>query len=260
MPRSLWTGASGMAAQQVSVDVISNNIANVNTTGFKKQRASFQDLFYATPHLPGTATGSQGASPSGIQIGHGVKLTATPRTFTEGNIEVTDGEYDMAIEGAGFFEIQLPDGTSGYTRAGDFRPDGDGNMVNPDGYYLIPNITIPQDADTLSISPNGIVTVVQGNTQTDIGQISLVRFANPSGLVSSGRNLFFESPASGSPQSGNPGDTSFGTIRQGALERSNVEVVSELVNLIVAQRAYELNSKSITTSDQMLQTANDIAR
>ncbi len=260
MPRALWTGASGMIAQQTNVDVIANNIANVNTTGFKRQRASFQDVFYATPQAPGARVGEQGQSPTGIQIGHGVKLAATPRTFTIGNIEITDGEYDMSIEGDGFFEVVRPDGSSGYTKAGDFRPDGDGNLVTPDGYYLVPQLTIPLDTQGVSISSTGIVTAIQGTTQSQIGQISLVRFANNAGLIATGRNIFLESTASGTPQTGNPGDTAFGTIRQGALEKSNVEVVSELVNLIVAQRAYELNSKSITTSDEMLKQANDIVR
>lgn len=260
MPRALWTGASGMIAQQTNVDIIANNIANVNTSGFKKQRASFQDVFYATPQAPGSRVGEQGQSPTGIQIGHGVKLAATPRTFTPGNIEITDGQFDMVIEGDGFFEVVLPDGSSAYTRAGEFRPDGDGNMVTPDGYYLVPQITIPDDAEQISISSTGIITVIQGTNQNQVGQVSLVRFANPAGLMAMGRNLFLESAASGTPQTGNPGDTAFGAIRQGAIERSNVEVVSELVNLIVAQRAYELNSRSITTSDEMLQQANDIVR
>lgn len=260
MPRALWTGASGMTAQQTNVDVIANNIANVNTTGFKRQRTTFQDIFYATPQAPGARISDQGQSPTGIQIGHGTKVSGTPRIFTEGNLEITDGQFDMAIEGPGFFSVVLPDGSTAYTRAGDFRPDGDGNLVTPDGFYLDPQITIPDDADQVSISPTGVVTVIQGTSQSEVGQITLTRFANPSGLIATGRNLFIETVASGTPQTGNPGDTSFGTIRQGAIERANVEIVSELVNLIVAQRAYEMNSRTITTADEMLQQANDLVR
>jgi flagellar basal-body rod protein FlgG len=260
MPRALWTGASGMAAQQTNVDVIANNIANVNTTGFKRQKASFQDLFYEVRSAPGAPSGNSSLNPTGVQLGHGVQLTSTSRIFTEGNLEVTGGKTDMAIEGDGFFKVLLPDGSNAYTRGGDFRPDADGNLVTPDGYYLDPRITIPSDATDINISTTGVVSVIQGTAQSEIGTITLSRFQNPAGLVATGRNLFLETVASGTPEDGNPGDISFGTLRQGALENSNVEVVTELVNLIVAQRAFELNSRSISVSDQMLQTANDIAR
>ena len=260
MPRALWTGASGMVAQQTNVDVIANNIANVNTTGFKRERVNFQDLFYDIQSAPGTKASDQGRNPTGTQIGHGVKLSSTPRIFTQGNIEVTGNETDMAIEGDGFFAVTLPDGSLAYTRAGDFRADGDGNLVTPDGYYLEPRITIPNDATQVSIGTTGVVTVLVNNAQQDVGTITLTRFRNPAGLVGAGRNLFTESVASGSPQQSTAGSTGYGSIRSGTLEKANVEIVTELVNLIVAQRAYELNSKSITTSDQMLQTANDIVR
>jgi flagellar basal-body rod protein FlgG len=260
MPRALWSGASGMVAQQTNVDVIANNIANVNTTGFKRETVNFQDLFYDVQVTPGAKAGNQGMNPTGVQIGNGVKLSSTPRIFTTGNIEVTGGTYDVAIEGDGFFALTLPDGSQAYTRAGDFRVDADGNLVTPDGYYLEPRITIPADATQVAIGPTGIVTVLVGNTQSDIGTIQLSRFRNNAGLVGTGRNLFTKTVASGEPTTGNPGDLGYGGLRSGALEKSNVEIVTELVNLIVAQRAFELNSRSISTSDQMLQTANDLVR
>ncbi len=257
MPRALWTGASGMAAQQINVDVIANNIANVNTTGFKRQRTNFQDLFYDIQAQPGAKASDLGRNPTGTQIGTGVKLSGTPRIFTAGNIEVTGDPTDLAIDGEGFFRITMPDGsTDGYTRAGDFRIDENGNMVTPDG-YLVPGISgIDPQQGPVSIGTTGEVT--QGTSTR--GQINLIRFANPSGLVAVGRNLFTETVASGAPEEVTPGSLGVGTIRSGALEKSNVEVVTELVNLIVAQRAYEANSKSIKTADQMLSTANEIIR
>ena len=260
MPHALWTGASGMTAQQTNVDIIANNIANVNTTGFKRQRVNFQDLFYDTPVAPGTRSSDQGLNPTGTQIGHGVKLSSTPRIFTPGNIEVTNNEFDLAIEGEGFFAVTMPDGTSAYTRAGDFRPDGEGNLVTPDGFYLEPRLTIPDGTTQVSISTSGVVTVINNNTQTEVGTITLTRFRNPSGLLAMGRNLFSETIASGPPTHGTAGVDGLGGLRSGAIEKANVEIVNELVNLIVAQRAFEMNSKSITTSDQMLQTANEIVR
>jgi flagellar basal-body rod protein FlgG len=257
MPRALWTGASGMAAQQTNVDVIANNIANVNTVGFKRQRANFQDLFYDVVVQPGAKASDLGRNPTGTQIGTGVKLSGTPRIFTAGNIEVTNNPTDLAIDGDGFFKVTLPDGaTDAYTRAGDFRIDANGNMVTPDG-YLVPGVSgIDPQQGPVSISTTGEVT--QGaNTR---GQVNLVRFANNSGLISIGRNLFTESVASGTAEEVTPGSAGVGTIRSGALEKANVEVVTELVNLIVAQRAYEANSKSIQASDQMLRTANEIIR
>lgn len=260
MPRALWTGASGMVAQQTNVDVIANNIANVNTTGFKRERVNFQDVFYDIQVAPGARTSDQGRNPAGTQIGHGVKLSSTPRIFSEGNLEITNIPYDMAIEGDGFFAVSLPDGSRAYSRAGDFRPDGDGNLVTPDGYYLEPRVTIPDGASQITISTSGVVTILLNNVQQEVGTVSLTRFRNPAGLIATGRNLFIESVASGTPQEGTASSDGYGAIRGGALERANVEVVTELVNLIVAQRAYELNSRSITTSDQMLQTANEIVR
>jgi flagellar basal-body rod protein FlgG len=260
MPRALWTGASGMAAQQTNVDVIANNIANVNTNGFKRQTVNFQDLFYDVQTAPGTKSSDDGRNPTGTQIGYGTKVSATPRIFTNGNIEITNVSYDMAIEGDGFFEVTQPDGSAAYTRAGDFRPDGEGNLTSPDGYFLEPRITIPADATQVTISTAGVVTVLVNNVQSDVGTISLARFRNPSGLIAAGRNLFTETIASGAPIITTPGTDGTGTIRGGALEKANVEIVTELVNLIVAQRAFELNSRSITTSDQMLQSANELVR
>ncbi len=260
MPRTLWTGASGMSAQQTNVDVIANNIANVNTNGFKKQRVNFQDLFYDTVVAPGTRVGDEGVNPAGIQVGNGVKVANTPRIFTNGNIEVTGIESNVAIEGDGFFRVSMPDGTEAYTRSGDFRIDPNGNLVTPDGYYLEPRITVPDNIEQLSIGPTGVVSVLQDGNQSDIGQITLTRFRNPTGLVALGRNLFQETQASGPPEEGTPLDPGYGALRGGALEKGNVDVVVELVNLIAAQRAYELNTRTITTADEMLQTANEIAR
>jgi flagellar basal-body rod protein FlgG len=260
MTRTLRTGASGMSAQQLNVDVIANNIANVNTTGFKHQRVNFQDLFYETREAPGTKASDEGRNPTGTQIGNGVRVSSTPRNFNQGTLEITGVETDLAIEGDGFFEVQLPDGTAAYTRAGDFRPDAQGNLVTPEGYYLQPQITIPDNTTQISVSTTGVVTVLVDGAQGDVGQVVLTRFRNPSGLVALGRNLFQETEASGSPQQGTPATPGYGLIRSGALEKANVEVVNELVNMIVAQRAYEMNSKTVRAGDEMMQTANEIRR
>lgn len=260
MPRALWTGASGMQAQQTNVDVIANNIANVNTTGFKRERVEFQDLFYDIISAPGTVAGDQGRNPVGTQVGYGVKISGTPRVFSPGNIEITDVSTNLAIEGRGFFQVNLPDGTAAYTRAGDFLPDAEGNLVTPDGYYLEPRITIPDGATQVSVSPTGSVQVIVNGTQSEVGVSTTVNFRNPSGLIALGRNMFQETEGSGPPQTGTPLDPGYGALRSGVLEKANVEAVTELVNLIVAQRAYEMNTRSIRTSDEMMQTANDIIR
>ncbi|TVR44486.1 MAG: flagellar basal-body rod protein FlgG [Planctomycetota bacterium] len=260
MPRALWSGASGMRAQQTNVDVIANNIANVNTTGFKRQRVEFQDLFYDVTAAPGITAGDQGRSPTGKQIGNGVEISGTPRIFSPGNIEVTNVQTNMAIEGPGFFRVTMPDGTPAYTRAGDFLPDANGDLVTPDGYYLEPRITIPENATQVSISPTGTVVVLVDGDQANVGDITLTNFRNPAGLVAIGRNLFVESVGSGPAQEGNALTPGFGAIRGSAIEKSNVEAVTEMVNLIVAQRAFEMNTKSIRTTDQMMQTANEIVR
>jgi flagellar basal-body rod protein FlgG len=263
MPRALWTAASGMAAQQFNVDLLANNIANINTVGFKKQRTDFQDLYYDVSNQPGARAGQQGRDPTGVQVGTGVAVSGTTRSFSTGSIEPTGRPLDVAIEGDGFFEVQLPDGaTTAYTRAGDFRVDADGRLVTPDGYYLQPAITIPDGVaeSDIAIAADGTVTVKQNNVETVVGQITLARFRNNAGLLAMGRNLFQASEASGVATTGTATSAGFGTLRGAMLEKANVEAVTELVNLIVAQRAYELNSKSITTADQMLRTANELVR
>ncbi len=258
--RALRTGASGMAGQQATVDVIANNIANVNTTGFKRQRVNFQDLMYDVRIAPGTKASDQTVNPSGVQIGTGVRVASTPRVFTDGQLEATGKATDITIEGDGFFEISLPDGETGYTRAGDFNVDLNGNLVTGDGYYLQPQLTIPDNVEQLTVGPTGQVTALIGGATTSLGTITLTRFRNPAGLLAVGRNIFQQTEASGTPQQGTPSTTGFGALRQGALEKSNVEVVTELVRMIVAQRAYEMNSKTVKAADEMMRTANEIAR
>ena len=260
MPRALFTGASGMAAQQTNIDVIANNIANVNTNGFKRQRVNFQDLFYDIVEAPGASVGDQGLTPAGVEIGNGVMISSTPRNFSAGNVEMTGVETNMAIEGEGFFEVLLPDGSTAYTRAGDFLPDRDGNLVTPDGYLLQPQLTIPDETLQVTISTTGEVIVLVNGSQSSIGNVNLTRFQNPAGLVALGRNLFSQTEASGTPQQGSAGDPGFGLIRSSAIEGANVEVVNELVNMIVAQRAFEMNSKSVRAAEEMMRTANDIVR
>ncbi|EAX47458.1 flagellar basal-body rod protein FlgG [Thermosinus carboxydivorans Nor1] len=259
MMRALWTAGSGMVAQQANVDVISNNLANVNTTGFKKSRTDFQDLMYQTIRQAGAATGADTQLPTGIQIGHGVRQVATQKIYTQGNFQQTGNPLDLAIEGDGFFQITLPDGTLAYTRDGAFKKDAQGRIVTSEGYPLEPQIIIPENATELLISADGRVTAkIPGQTDPqDLGQIQIVRFINPAGLDSIGRNLLKETAASGAPVVLNPGTDGAGTLVQQYLEMSNVQVVEEMVNMIVAQRAYEINAKAITTADDMLgQVAN----
>jgi len=262
MMRSLWTAASGMQAQTANIDVISNNLANVNTAGFKRSRADFQDLLYETMRAPGASAPGGNQVPTGIQIGHGTRLVATQKIFMQGDFQHTQNELDMAIEGQGFFQITQANGNIAYTRAGNFKIDGEGRIVSPDGLLMEPEITIPTDALSVSISTDGTVSVLQpGQTQpTDVGNVELARFVNPAGLQSIGRSLFTQTAASGEPTTGIAGEDGFGTIAQGYLEMSNVSVVDEMVNMITAQRAYEINSKAIQASDDMLQTANGIKR
>jgi len=262
MMRSLWTAASGMQAQTANIDVISNNLANVNTAGFKRSRADFQDLLYETMRAPGTNAPGGNQVPTGIQIGHGTRLVATQKIFMQGDFQHTENQLDMAIEGQGFFQITQANGDITYTRAGNFKIDGEGRIVSPDGLLMEPEITIPTDALSVSISTDGTVSVLQpGQSQpTDVGTVELARFVNPAGLQSIGRNLFTQTAASGEPTTGTAGEDGFGTIAQGYLEMSNVSVVDEMVNMITAQRAYEINSKAIQASDDMLQTANGIKR
>ena len=259
MMRALWTAGTGMAAQQSNLDVISNNLANVNTTGFKKARADFEDLMYQTIRQAGSATGPDTQLPTGIQVGHGVREVATQKMYTQGSFQNTGNSLDMAIEGDGLFQITLPDGTIAYTRDGSFKKDSEGRIVNSEGYPLEPQITIPTNATEVSVSADGRVTAkIPNQTETeDLGQLQLARFVNPAGLESIGRNLLTETAASGTPVVSNPGDDGAGTIADQYLESSNVQVVDEMVNMIIAQRAYEMNAKAITTADNMLgQAAN----
>lgn len=262
MMRALWTAGSGMAAQQANIDVISNNIANVNTTGFKKSRSDFQDLMYQTVRQPGANSGNDTQIPTGIQIGHGVRQVATQKLYTVGNFQNTGNPLDMAIEGDGFFQVNMPDGTIAYTRDGSFKLDAQGRIVTSEGYQIEPQIAIPEGATSVEVAADGTVSVMLPNNTAsqEVGQLQLVRFINPSGLLSMGRNLLQETDASGAPTASNPGEDGAGTIVQRYLEMSNVQIVDEMVNMIVAQRAYEMNSKAITTSDEMLGIAAGLKR
>ena len=254
MIRSLWISKTGLDAQQTQLDVISNNLANVSTNGFKRSRAVFEDLLYQTVRQPGAQSSQQTQLPSGLQIGTGVRPVATERIFTQGNVNQTNNDKDLAIQGAGFFQITLPDGTTAYTRDGSFQTDNQGQLVTSSGYTLQPPITIPNTATKLSVGRDGTVSIVQAGSSasTQIGTIQVATFINPAGLESRGENLYVETSASGAPNANTPGTNGAGALWQGYVETSNVNVVEELVNMIQTQRAYEINSKAITTSDQML--------
>ncbi|QEM69866.1 flagellar basal-body rod protein FlgG [Geobacter sp. FeAm09] len=262
MLRALWTAASGMQSQQTNIDVIANNLANVNTTGFKKSRADFQDLIYQNLKTTGSPSTNTTQVPTGIQIGLGTRLAAVTKIFTSGDLTQTGNDLDMAIEGDGFFQIQMPDGTTAYSRAGAFKKDSTGRVVTSDGYPLLPEVVIPTNATKISIGNDGTVSVTQaGQTApTNVGNIQLAQFANPAGLSAQGKNLFLQTDSSGNATTGTPGQTGIGTISQGFLEMSNVNVASEMVNMIVGQRAYEINSKAVQAGDEMLQTANNMKR
>jgi len=264
MVRSLWTAASGMIGQQSNMDTISNNLSNVNTSGYKKQRADFEDLLYQTVQVAGTPATEDTVVPVPIQMGHGVKLSSTQREFTQGALQSTENISDMAIEGDGFFRIQNYDGTYAYTRDGSFKIDSNGQFVTANGYKLMPDLTLPQGfiPETLSVSQDGRVTVkVPGRDDPiQVGQLELYRFPNPSGLTAVGDNLYKISNASGEAIAGRPGFDGMGKTIHKFLEMSNVSVVREMVNMIVAQRAYEFNSKAIQTSDNMLGTATSLKR
>ncbi|WP_025898725.1 flagellar basal-body rod protein FlgG [Sneathiella glossodoripedis] len=259
--RALGTAATGMLAQQLNVDVISNNIANMTTTGFKRQRAEFQDLLYQDLRRAGASSSDAGTVvPSGIQIGVGVKTASVYRITDQGGMEATENTYDLAIQGDGYFRVLLPSGDEAYTRAGSFQVSATGEIVTQDGYTVLPSITVPQDALSVTINPSGEVQVKldgQVNLQT-VGQIDLAIFFNEAGLQPMGDNLYKESTASGAPSVGVPGSTGFGTVRQGYLESSNVNAVGEITALISAQRAYEMNSKVITTADEMMSVTNQL--
>jgi flagellar basal-body rod protein FlgG len=259
MTQSLWISKTGLDAQQTRMAVISNNLANVSTTGFKKDRAVFEDLMYQTVRQPGAQSSQDTQLPTGLMLGTGVRVVATEKQYTQGNIVQTGNSLDVAIEGRGFFQVLMPDGTQAYTREGAFQVSQDGQLVTSSGYQVQPGITIPENAQSITISQDGIVSVmVAGDSAPqEAGALELADFINPAGLQPIGRNLLIETPASGAPQPGTPGLNGIGSVVQGALESSNVNAVEELVNMIETQRAYEINSKAISTADQMLQYVNN---
>jgi flagellar basal-body rod protein FlgG len=260
MIRSLWTGTTGMHSQQLNIDVIANNLANVSTTGFKKSKADFQDLLYQTMKVPGNQTSADTESPTGILIGLGVKPAAVTKVFTQGDLILTENELDIAIEGEGFLQVEQPNGTTGYTRSGALKRDSNGRLTSSDGYPILPAITIPDGASQITIGETGIVSAKIGDdtAPTELGTIELATFTNSAGLSAIGKNLFNETPASGTAQTGTPGADGYGTLLQTYLEGSNVNIVEELASMITTQRAYEINSKTIQTSDEMMQTTNQL--
>lgn len=260
--RALWTAATGMHAQQLTLDVIANNLANVQTAGFKRSRVDFQDLVYETVQVPGASSAQGREIPSGFQVGHGSRAVSTQRLFTKGNLQQTGNPLDLAIEGDGFFQVIQASGEVAYTRAGTFKKDSQGRMVSTEGFALQPEITIPQDALSVTVGVDGTISVTQPGVlqPQEVGTIELVRFINPAGMQSLGRNLFIPTQASGDPIPGNPGRDGLGTLLQGFVEMSNVNVVEEMVSLIISQRAYEINSRAIRTADEMMQTANNLVR
>jgi flagellar basal-body rod protein FlgG len=260
MLRAFSTAATGMAAQQMMVDVIANNLANINTTGFKRSQINFQDLLYVTMQEPGTEVASGINSPSGLEIGSGVRAASTIKVFTPGELQNTGRPLDLAITGEGFFQVTLPNGDPRYTCDGSLQINAEGQLVTTTGYFLEPAISIPTDAVSVGIGKDGGVNVTDpSGTVSIVGNIQLVRFPNSSGLANEGDNLLAETEASGTPMTGTPGESGFGTIQSGFLEKSNVQMVTELVNLITAQRAYEINSRAIKAGDDMLRTANQVA-
>lgn len=260
MIRALYSASAGMQSQQMNLDVIANNLANVNTTGYKRSKIEFQDLLYQTTRDPGSEQGGGTQLPSGLQIGHGSRPVATSKIFTTGELTQTGERLDVAIQGDGFFEVQLPDGTRAYTRDGAFKTLADGRIATSDGLIVQGGFQpIPAGTTSISISPMGEVSLTGAGGATSF-RINTVRFPNPSGLDSMGRNLFHETPASGAPEIGNPGENGFGELAQGYLEMSNVKVVEEMVNMIMAQRAYEVNSKAVQASDEMMQMSNNLRR
>jgi flagellar basal-body rod protein FlgG len=258
MLRAFSTAATGMTAQQMVVDTIANNLANINTSGFKRSQVDFQDLVYVKLQTPGAEVASGIESPTGFELGNGVRPGSTQRIFTQGEMDNTGHDLDVAIEGDGFFQVATPGGKTQYTRDGALRINSQGNLVTSSGYLLEPNITIPSDCRGITIGTDGTVGVLTGSntSPSSIGTLTMVRFSNPSGLSGEGGNLMSETAASGPPLTGTAGQNGFGTFRQGFLEKSNVQMVTELVNLITAQRAYETNSRAIQAGDSMLTTAN----
>ncbi|TXI88744.1 MAG: flagellar basal-body rod protein FlgG [Burkholderiaceae bacterium] len=260
MIRSLWVAKTGLDAQQTQMDVITNNLANVSTNGFKRSRAVFEDLLYQTVRQPGAQSSQQTQLPSGLQLGVGVRPVATERIFTQGNLQQTGNSKDVAINGQGFFQVLLPDGTTAYTRDGSFQMDNQGQLVTSSGFVIQPAITIPANAQTLTVGRDGTVSVTQPGSAApvQVGAIQLATFINPAGLQALGENLYVETASSGNPGTNAPGTNGAGLLMQSMVETSNVNVAEELVNMIQTQRAYEINSKAITTSDQMLQRLSQL--
>ncbi|MDY6980297.1 MAG: flagellar basal-body rod protein FlgG [Pseudomonadota bacterium] len=259
MSGALWVSKTGLEAQQNRLNVVSNNLANVNTTGFKRDRAVFEDLLYQNVRQAGGQSSQATELPSGLSLGTGVRTVATQKMHTQGSLVQTQNPYDMAIQGQGFFQVLMPNGTMAYTRSGEFQVNKDGELVTSSGYRLQPNITIPEDATSVTIGRDGTVSALQSGdaAPSQVGTIELADFTNPAGLQPRGENLYVQTAASGDPQTGSPDSENFGALFQGSLETSNVNVVEELVNMIETQRAYEMNSKAISTADQMLQFANN---
>jgi flagellar basal-body rod protein FlgG len=262
MIRALWTAASGMQAQQLNIDVVANNLANVSTTGFKKSRADFQDLMYQTVKTTGAPSTNSTTIPTGIQVGLGVKTAAVTKIFSAGNITQTGNDLDLAIQGEGFFQVQQSDGSTAYTKAGSFKKDGQGKVVTSDGSPVLPEILIPANATKVTVGNDGTVSVQQaGQTAaTTVGTLQLASFSNPSGLNSIGKNLFLPTDSSGAATTGTAGQNGLGTLEQGYIEMSNVSTMDEMVNMIVGQRAYEINSKVVQAADEMLQQASGLKR
>jgi flagellar basal-body rod protein FlgG len=261
MIRALWTAATGMEAQQMNLDVVANNLANVNTAGFKKARAEFQDLLYQAGKKAGSETSAGNQVPVGVEVGMGSRISATKKMFTQGDFKQTDSAYDWVIEGDGFFQLTDDTGRTVYTKAGSFMTNKDGVLVNPEGLKLSPQVTIPQDAIKFQLLPDGTWEARDKvESKLSSGRVELVRFINPAGLRSIGRNLYDITDSSGSPVKGNPGESGFGTLTQNAIEMSNVNVVDEMVQMIAGQRAYEINTKAIQTADQILQMVSNLKR
>jgi len=263
MIRAFNAAASGMSAQQFQVDTTANNLANLNTTGFKRNEVAFQDLLYLNVLQPGTEQFQGVPLPTGLQVGNGVRVANNSKVFVEGTLNSSGNPLDIAIEGDGFFQVTVTDGTTRYTRDGSFRLNSNNQFVTSDGYVLTPNITIPQDAQSIAIGTDGTVSVVTATsptTSSTVGQITLARFPNPAGLTAEGRNLYNQTSASGQPIVSQPGQTGTGILQQGFLEGSNVNVVQELVNLILAQRGYEFNTRAVRVADEMMQATNDLVR
>ena len=266
MIRSMYTGVTGMKAQQLMMDTITNNMSNINTNGFKRQSVQFKDLMYQTLKEPGVYNPEGGVAPAGIEVGMGVRVAATNRNFSQGSIKNTGSDYDIAINGTGFFQIELPNGAIAYSRDGQFQRSGDGTLVTSDGYRLFPEIAVPEGFDAIMVSKDGFVTAVKHGVENgkpenvELGQIELASFINPAGLLGLGSNLYIETEASGVPLISRPGEDGMGTLHQFNVEASNVEIVDEMMAMIAAQRAYEIMSRTISVSDDMLQTTNNLKR